>query len=131
MTIPAPMTNADFITWRDHGQRGMSSNAIADTLTGATAKTRLPAPADPADFRRCELLLRAVPAAREHMHLMASKGPDWEALVAEWDDLVRMAEAEAPDIWSPNTRGVARNLYARMQEIHENSYRTAEVAQRV
>ena len=61
-------------TWRLTGEHGRSSLATANRLRFATVATHTDHPYDPADFRRCELLLRAVPTMRRDLHHMASTG---------------------------------------------------------
>jgi len=100
-----------FRSWLREGERGESSEAIVEHLTGkpvggkpyAERFGRLDHPADAGDFRRCELLLRAVPMARQEFPRMARVSPEWAALVGAWGDIVREAEAERPDIFTNTT----------------------------
>ncbi|MBM4722555.1 hypothetical protein GS439_06885 [Rhodococcus hoagii] len=125
--MPA-MDVRDFNGWLMMGERGISSNAIVIHLTGIYVGSvhRFDYPHDPSDFRRCELLLRAVPEARRHLQKLASKGLIWEALVENWDELVALGESEVPGIFDGTSSGGGRapKLYARMRELRE----TAEVA---
>lgn len=104
-----------FADWLATGQRGISSEAIASHLSGIPITTRRDAPWDPSDFRRCERLLRTVPAARAEFHRMAEVSAHWARLVDVWDELVALAELEAPGaIHDANGRGSLPRLFARM-----------------
>lgn len=83
--------SAEAVNWLATGQRGISSNAIFQHLTGvpATRDGWLDHPHDPADFDRCLKLLRAVPELRERLPHMASLSRGWAALVAHWDEIER------------------------------------------
>lgn len=98
-----PLPIGVFQTWLALGEHGVSSLAIVRALTGvavgaqrALSPTGHDYPRDPADFRRCELLLRAVPQARDHLHLLGDGSPQWAALVAEWGQIRELIEKEAP-----------------------------------
>lgn len=129
--VPAPMRKAQFQSWLNWGERGLSSDSIVSRITGApigsTRRIGSSHPYDPDDFRRCELLLREVPEAREHMHLLAADCPLWAALVGAWDELVALAESEAPGVFSGRRGGRAPKTYARMQELFEMARRRADV----
>ena len=113
-----PSAYGDLTAWLLRGERGVSSNAIADTLThGESRRHAGDYPRDPDDFRRCELLLRAVPAMRADLHRMATQGPEWAALVEHWDEVVAMLEAELPAIFAPRSYGRAHRTYAYMQKL--------------
>ena len=87
-----PMSLDQFARWLTSGERGSSSEAIVAQLTGhrVSRTHNWSHPYDAADWRRCELLLRAVPKAREHLHLMKAN-PTWSVLVDAWDELVELA----------------------------------------
>ena len=115
-----PMDITQFNDWLENGERGISSETIVTTLTGIFVSSRdwgAGYPSDPSDFRRCERLLRAVPEAREHLHVMARKGPVWAALVNEWAALVALGDSEVPGIFDSWAHGSAPKLYARMKEL--------------
>lgn len=84
--------------WRLNGEHGISSEAIADRLQyGETSMVRgSNYPRDPSDFRRCELLLRRAPSMRAGLPLMADQGPEWAALVKNWEAIAQMIESEVP-----------------------------------
>src|SRR5690606_32854600 len=80
-----------FTEWLASGERGLSSEAIVERLTGKRV-TRYPSlrmgyPHDPSDLRRCMELLDAYPLARLAFPSMAEVSPVWAALVAVWDEL--------------------------------------------
>lgn len=97
-----------FTGWLANGERGLSSEAIVEHLTGepvggrmyAPRRGRLDHPYDMGDFRRCELLLRRVDLARLVFPEMASASPKWAALVDVWGDIVSAAEEENPTIFT-------------------------------
>ena len=69
-----------FTSWLAMGERGLSSEFIVLHLTGTPMNSRrwgVRYPLDPADFRRCQLLLKAVPLAELSFSSMrtASPGP--------------------------------------------------------
>jgi hypothetical protein len=117
-----PMQIEAFNDWLESGERGISSETIVLALTGVPILKRnwgSGFPSDPSDFRRCERLLRAVPEARKHLHLLAQRGPIWAMLVDEWDDLVALGDSEVPGIFDSWAHGSAPKLYARMREIQQ------------
>jgi hypothetical protein len=89
------------VTWLSVGERGTSSEAIFERMTGlpmANVRLRGAAPRDPADLRRCRLLLEAVPEWRARLGEMTSAdGWGWDVLVPAWDDLCATMDADAPD----------------------------------
>lgn len=132
MTAPErPFLSLDhFGGWIAHGERGLSSEAIVRRLTGVHLSGRYWSgtdhPADPSDFRRCEMLLRQVPLARLTFPLMRDVSPVWARFVDAWDDLVALAEEECPGIFDGEPRGrSAPRLYERMQEIRHPAQPTA------
>ena len=82
--------------WLQHGERGMSSNAIVQYLVHGTIVSGFNDPGDLSDFRRCEKLLRAVPSLRVEFHRMAEVSPRWAGLVHRWEEITRTFEEEAP-----------------------------------
>jgi hypothetical protein len=105
LTAP-PLDKKLFNDWLRYGERGISSDAIVERLTGrklGPERSYGTHPYDRGDLRRCELLLRRVPAAREHLHLMKDVSPAWGALVRIWDELIALAEKEQPGFFSTQT----------------------------
>lgn len=104
-------------TWLLTGEHGQSSLAIANRLRFATVATHTDHPYDPADFRRCELLLRAAPTMRRDLHRMADVSDEWAALVPHWDLLVAAMEAEIPGVFDGPARGRAPVTCALIQHL--------------
>ena len=102
--------------WLAIGERGISSNAIALTTLGLhPAGHDAWWPVDPADLRRCLLLLEEVPETRENgLLVLAKRCPKWAALVRVWDRLSETLRSEIGDRLPP--RGSAPRTYALMQE---------------
>jgi hypothetical protein len=105
------------ILWLANGERGISSNTMVTHLTGinAVGDSSPSHPRDPADLRRCRLLMERVPEIAERFPRMASHSLEWAALVARWDALCRMMDEEAPK-WRDGT-GSASHTYALMSEV--------------
>lgn len=107
MTVHLPLKV--FVRWLASGERGLSSEAIVEHLTGEPVGGRAHAPRhgrkdhpyDLSDFRRCELLLRQVDVARLVFPAMAEVSPRWARLVDAWDDIVAAAEEVDPNIFTP------------------------------
>lgn len=85
-------TYPGLMEWLLHGERGLSSEAIAQQLTGGACSGNHPW--DPDDFRRCELLLRQCPGMRRHLPKMRVVSQEWARLVDRWDEIVAAMEAE-------------------------------------
>lgn len=105
------------IRWLANGERGVSSNTIFTHLTGIDALYGWDPshPHDPDDLYRCRLLLQQVPELRARLHEMATCSPVWARLVAHWDELCELMDAEAPD-W-PKRGSRAPKTYRRMREL--------------
>lgn len=84
--------------WLRSGARGKSSEYMVEKLTGLPAdecqcsRKGIYIPHDAGDFRRCELLLRAVPELRPRLGEMSQYGP-WCLLVPAWDELVGLLDS--------------------------------------
>jgi hypothetical protein len=98
--------------WLAGGHRGTSSNAIFSHLTGvdATGSWGFDTPHDPADFRRCRLLLEQVPELAPRLPEMKSVSPAWACLVDQWDTICDTMDAECPD-WRQGKGPPARQTY--------------------
>ena len=106
------------LEWYAFGEPGMSSKAIAHQVGEVKLRhADTDWPHDVGDFRRCELLLRAVPTLRSRLNIMRSVGPEWGALVDAWSEIVELAEQESPTIFTegwdaygstPQTYGLIR-----------------------
>ena len=117
----ALVTTSQAITWHLHGEHGISSEAIYDRLTYGLTNERwfTNHPSDPDDFRRCELLLRAVPDFRERFADMADESPVWLALVRRWGEIADVFEAECPGVFTHELRpgAMALRTYGLMRSI--------------
>lgn len=107
------------LSWLASGERGASSEAIFERMTGLPVGPSLRGayPLDPGDLRRCRLLLEAVPAFRARLSEMADVGPVWAGLVARWEELCAIVDEEAPE-WRKGS-GRAPRAYAVMGEIEK------------
>lgn len=100
-----------FTNWLALGERGMSSQAIVEHLTGVRLDrwSHGNHPYDPDDFRRCQLLLNAVPLARLMFPTMRECSPKWARLVDAWDEIHLAIQEEAPDyLGSPGGKSAPR-----------------------
>jgi hypothetical protein len=95
--------------WTIHGEHGTSSktiwNVLAQDTMGDTKfdhehleKVLIPPsqyghPYDADDFKRCYLLLKAIPEWRERLHEMKKWSPVWSKLVNNWGYLTNYYEA--------------------------------------
>lgn len=85
--------------WLASGERGVSSDTLFTHLTGIDALRgwRKDHPYDPADLRRCRLLLEQVPELVSEFPRMAKVSKAWAALVREWDTICATMDEEAPN----------------------------------
>jgi hypothetical protein len=108
------------VEWLGSGERGISSNAMFTVLTGTSAmrdeRDCPDHPHDPDDFRRCELLLDAVPALRGRLALMRDVSPVWAALVDAWPEIVHTFDGECNG-WRGNKDWSAPATYALMRRL--------------
>lgn len=114
---------AHFTSWLASGERGISSEAIVNQLTGKPVGRPWGGrdhPCDPDDFRRCERLLRDYPLARlTFPEAMRKRSDVWAALVDHWDELVELIESEAPGVFdgTPSRGARAPKAYALMKQL--------------
>lgn len=99
-----PSLSMQATLWLASGERGLSSETIFQHLTGIKVmkghwESRYPiTPSDPADLRRCRLLLEQVPELEpQFRERMASASKEWTALVREWDAICETMDKEAPE----------------------------------
>ena len=102
--------------WLAGGERGLSSETIFTHLTGINALNVRDKyhPYDPADLRRCRLLLEQVPELVPLFHKMSTASKEWAALVKSWADLCTTMDAESPD-WRTGG-GSAPKTYALIKQ---------------
>ena len=106
-----------FAVWLAAGERGLSSEAIVQRLTGIKVNTgrdegAVEHPHDPSDFRRCVELLESVPPARTYLPLMADVSPQWARIVDAWDELENLLSEE-----EHRADGKAPHLYQRLKQL--------------
>jgi hypothetical protein len=89
--------------WIKEGEQGMSSKALCRLLTPDWPmewNERLKIngfvpPLDPDDFRRCYLLIKAVPELKKNFHLLRLVDPPhWANIVDNWDQLCAMLKEQ-------------------------------------
>ena len=109
--------------WLALGERGISSEAIALTTLGVhPIGHNAWWPLDPADLRRCLLLLEEVPETREDgLLVLAKRCPKWAALVKVWVSLSETLRSEIGETLPPG--GSAPKTYALMQEALDSAGR--------
>lgn len=108
------------IEWLRSGERGTSSEAIFARMTGVPVGSpsfRSSPPGDPADLRRCRLLLECVPEWAGRLEEMTSVGPGWKRIVAYWNELCALMDAEAPTWRDASNPGRAPKTYALMSAV--------------
>ena len=100
------------VRWLASGERGVSSNTIFQWLTGIDALKggRMGHPYDPADFRRCRLLLEQVPELQPHFYRMREVSQQWSNLVDQWAAICATMDEELPD-WREGPGGIAKKTY--------------------
>lgn len=105
--------------WLAVGERGVSSNTIFTVLTGVNALEDWSAcyPHDPADVRRCRLLLEQVPELQTKFPTMAAVSQEWKALVENWATICTVFDREAPDWRDPDARWSAPKTYQLIQKL--------------
>jgi len=85
--------------WLRSGERGTSSEsmlAIALDFNGLIPAWHRSVPVDADDFRRCRLLVEAVPEVRPGFDKIAIASPTFGAILARWDELCQMQDQETP-----------------------------------
>lgn len=77
--------------WIEKGEHGISSKTMFSVLGKFSPRMLLRNeyghPFDPDDFRRCWLLLQAIPEFNSELSLMKDVSPSWKALVDNWNKL--------------------------------------------
>jgi hypothetical protein len=83
--------------WLMHGEHGLSSKAMFNFFTisnQAVLSDYSAHPRDPSDFRRCYLLLKAVPQYKERLERLKILSPVWSNLVDNWEKLTELLEEQ-------------------------------------
>lgn len=118
---------ASAVEWLRTGERGISSEAIFERMTGIPIQGTRTAtePSDPDDLRRCRALLAAVPEFHARLTSMATVSARWAKLVGAWSRLGVIFEEEnaareawraggqkgAAPIWNRTWAAMSRLLY--------------------
>lgn len=102
----------EVLRWIHYGETGLSSEAMCRAIYGVPGTTddEWSHPSDPDDLRRCLRFLDNCPDARDRLHLIAQKSPQWKALVGRWDELETLYRTEAPT-------GICERTYALMKAL--------------
>lgn len=112
------------VDWLARGERGISSEAIVTHCLGVDCTKRhvwwSNHPLDPADLRRCLLLLDTVPEARAELHRIASVSRAWRSLYENWDELESLLREEIGEDL-PFRNWSAPRTYSRMRELLDAS----------
>ena len=109
------------IQWLANGSTGVSSETMAFWLAFELKKKHCGHPRDPNDLDRCLRLLEAVPELRKEMHYMAEISPEWEALIARWEEIERSHLDEVGLGWTkalsaPKTYKLMRKILSECME---------------
>ncbi len=81
--------------WKQHGERGISSESIFSKLSGQNILKHYGSePCDPGDFRRCYMLIKAIPEWRDELHKMREESTAWSNIIDNWDKLSEMLEEQ-------------------------------------
>jgi len=100
------------VRWLASGERGMSSAAMFTKLTGVKATDDPEAhPRDPADVRRCWLLLDQCPELKPLFPKMAEVSTQWAGLVRDWDAIILTLYEEWISIRDPKRSASAPRTY--------------------
>lgn len=107
--------------WLNSGEQGLSSKSIFSYLTGLNilgswSVWGWATPSDPADLRRCILLLDAVPDFRERLILMATASDKWAIAVRHWEELETLFKSECPN-WNTKEYWKAPKTFERMKQV--------------
>lgn len=89
--------------WLSFGEHGTSSKTIFSCLsqTDLIPQREFGHPLDPDDFKRCYLLLKAIPEWRERLYDIPARTGSvvWGKLVENWDKLTEMYEQNIKEDW--------------------------------
>ena len=101
------------VDWRFDGERGLSSNTLAIYLVSGITSQHPDYPMDSSDFRRCEMLLRAVPTLRPLLPSACELSLEWAAIIRDWDELVAQLPTDQDGNLSPHGTSVAVSRHIR------------------
>jgi hypothetical protein len=81
--------------WLDNGERGISSETMFQCLSGKIISNDKGChPHDPDDFKRCYMLLKAIPEWKNDLYKLKDLSMEWNNLVDNWDKLTEMLEEQ-------------------------------------
>lgn len=89
--------NENAVWWLRNGEQGLSSKAMfrrlyPDLPLQTDRYSYDNHPCDPDDFRRCYLLVKAVPQITQRLYELKTLSPVWSNLVDNWAKLTEMLE---------------------------------------
>ncbi|HCD1107773.1 hypothetical protein [Morganella morganii] len=100
--------------WMSSDDTGLSSLYMASVLSDGGFTAEFAFPWDPSDFGRCIRLIEAVPEMAGFISKMQSHGPEWTAIVANWEEWKKLYHDENGE-----------ELYRQMKDAYAK-YRAAE-----
>ncbi len=110
----------ELLDWISHGETGLSSDAIVHHLTTVyvfkNARDGNDHPSDPADLRRCRLLLERVPELQGVFPRMAKVSKQWKVLVKHWSRLCITMDKECPG-WRTGDGPPCHKTHAMMRRL--------------
>ncbi len=107
------------VMWLRSGERGMSSEALFERLTGHAICGRgclACHPYDPADLRRCLLMLEQCGLV-DRLHEAADLSGPWARLIGSWAKIVATLEGEVADWRKPTWGASAHGTYGLMRRL--------------
>lgn len=108
--------------WALGGDTGVSSETIAAVALGMKSREvgsfGFNTPSDNGDFGRCYRLLKKIPELRAALPLVAEACPKWKPLVAEWDNLTALYEADE-EAYERKDNSYKATCYARLNELRD------------
>lgn len=125
--MPAIDIPQSVLDWIGRGERGLSSESMVEHLYGLPLRDGvwrrhgLDYPSDPADLRRCLLLLQASPETRARLPEMATASRVWKRLVDRWSELERLFLEEAGPNGLHGLHWSAPRTYAAMRQAIEQA----------
>lgn len=98
------------LRWLCGGEVGLSSKAMMTHFEGLPNDDPTFHPLDPADFRRCCLLLDAIPEYRARLDELRALSPVWDRLVDRWDEFEALLRFDTKTGLSPELRSRMQKL---------------------
>lgn len=111
----SPESRSKLIKWLINGETGISSKTMAAVSMGERIVQNhgMDAPYDPSDFRRCYLLVEAIPEIKEFFPEIGKVVPKFKGILENWDELCRLYERDKNKKSSPE-------LYHRIKMLRED-----------